>query len=205
MKEPIIYSLFPTPVFFSSLERKLTPLETKFLNKKEKDTYNNTGNITSNDNYILNEKPFLNLKNELDLKVKEYFDKIICPLNKVKPYITQSWLNYTKRNQYHHKHQHPNSLVSGVFYINADEKLDKIKFFKEHTYSTIKLPTNNYNLFNSESWWFTVKTGDIVLFPSSLTHMVETKDGDNVRTSLAFNVFVEGKIGGNKELTELIL
>ena len=116
MKEPIIHSLFPTPVFFSSLERKLTPLETKFLNKK--DTHNNQGNITSNDNYVLNEKPFLNLKNELDLKVKEYFDKIICPSNKVKPYITQSWLNYTKRNQYHHKHQHPNSLVSGVFYIN---------------------------------------------------------------------------------------
>ena len=205
MKEPIIHSLFPTPVFFSSLERKLTPLETKFLNKKEKDTYNNTGNITSNDNYVLNEKPFLNLKNELDLKVKEYFDKIICPSNKVKPYITQSWLNYTKRNQYHHKHQHPNSLVSGVFYINADEKLDKIKFFKEHTYSTITLPTNKYNLFNSTSWWFTVKTGDIVLFPSSLTHMVETKEGDNIRTSLAFNVFVEGKIGDNKGLTELIL
>jgi uncharacterized protein (TIGR02466 family) len=204
MKEPIIHSLFPTPVFFSSLERKLTPLETKFLNKKEKDTYNNEGNITSNDNYVLNEKPFLNLKNELDLKVKEYFDKIICPSNKVKPYITQSWLNYTKRNQYHHKHQHPNSLVSGVFYINADEKLDKIKFFKED-YQPIKLEIKEYNLFNSQSWWFTVKTGDIVLFPSSLTHMVETKDGDNVRTSLAFNVFVEGKIGDNKGLTELIL
>jgi uncharacterized protein (TIGR02466 family) len=204
VKEPIIHSLFPTPVFFSSLERKLTPLETKFLNKKEKDTYNNTGNITSNDNYVLNEKPFLNLKNELDLKVKEYFDKIICPSNKVKPYITQSWLNYTKRNQYHHKHQHPNSLVSGVFYINADEKLDKIKFFKED-YQPIKLEIKEYNLFNSQSWWFTVKTGDIVLFPSSLTHMVETKEGDNVRTSLAFNVFVEGKVGNNKDLTELIL
>jgi uncharacterized protein (TIGR02466 family) len=204
MKEPIIHSLFPTPVFFSSLERKLTPLETKFLNKKEKDTYNNEGNITSNDNYVLNEKPFLNLKNELDLKVKEYFDKIICPSNKVKPYITQSWLNYTKRNQYHHKHQHPNSLVSGVFYINADEKLDKIKFFKED-YQPIKLEIKEYNLFNSTSWWFTVKTGDIVLFPSSLTHMVETKEGDNTRVSLAFNVFVEGKIGDNKSLTELIL
>jgi uncharacterized protein (TIGR02466 family) len=131
-------------------------------------------------------------------------DKIICPSNKVKPYITQSWLNYTKKNQYHHKHQHPNSLVSGVFYINADEKLDKIKFFKED-YQPIKLEIKEYNLFNSQSWWFTVKTGDIVLFPSSLTHMVETKEGDNTRVSLAFNVFVEGKIGDNKGLTELIL
>ena len=204
MKEPIIHSLFPTPIFFSSLEREFTPLELKFVDKNKKDTYNNTGNITSNDNYVLNEKPFLNLKNELDLKVKEYFDKIICPSNKVKPYITQSWLNYTKRNQYHHKHQHPNSLVSGVFYINADEKLDKIKFFKED-YQPIKLEIKEYNLFNSQSWWFTVKTGDIVLFPSSLTHMVETKEGDNTRVSLAFNVFVEGKVGNNKDLTELIL
>jgi uncharacterized protein (TIGR02466 family) len=204
VKEPIIHSLFPTPIFFSSLEREFTPLELKFVDKNKKDTYNNTGNITSNDNYVLNEKPFLNLKNELDLKIKEYFDKIICPSNKVKPYITQSWLNYTKRNQYHHKHQHPNSLVSGVFYINADEKLDKIKFFKED-YQPIKLEIKEYNLFNSQSWWFTVKTGDIVLFPSSLTHMVETKEGDNTRVSLAFNVFVEGKIGDNKGLTELIL
>jgi uncharacterized protein (TIGR02466 family) len=204
VKEPIIHSLFPTPIFFSSLEREFTPLELKFVDKNKKDTYNNTGNITSNDNYVLNEKPFLNLKNELDLKVKEYFDKIICPSNKVKPYITQSWLNYTKKNQYHHKHQHPNSLVSGVFYINADEKLDKIKFFKED-YQPIKLEIKEYNLFNSQSWWFTVKTGDIVLFPSSLTHMVETKEGDNTRVSLAFNVFVEGKIGNNKDLTELIL
>ncbi len=90
------------------------------------------------------------------------------------------------------------------FYINADEKLDKIKFFKED-YQPIKLEIKEYNLFNSSSWWFTVKTGDIVLFPSSLTHMVETKDGDNARVSLAFNVFVEGKIGNNKGLTELIL
>jgi uncharacterized protein (TIGR02466 family) len=202
--EATINSIFPTPIYISKLNRDFTPLEIKFLNKKEKDTYNNEGNITSNDNYVLNEKPFLNLKNELDLKVKEYFDNIICPSNKVKPYITQSWLNYTKRNQYHHKHQHPNSLVSGVFYINADEKLDKIKFFKED-YQPIKLEIKEYNLFNSQSWWFTVKTGDIVLFPSSLTHMVETKEGDNTRVSLAFNVFVEGKIGDNKGLTELIL
>jgi len=35
--------------------------------------------------------------------------------------------------------------------------------------------------------------------------MVETKEGNNTRISLAFNVFIKGKIGNNKQLTELIL
>ena len=204
MIESNINGLFPTPIYISKLDRKLTPLESKFVDKNKKDFYKNDGNITSNNNYIINEKPFANIKKELDLKVQDYFDKVISPANNITPYITQSWLNYTETNQYHHKHAHPNSLVSGVFYINCHEEHDKIKFFNDK-HNTIKLEVKEWNLYNSETWWFSVKTGDIILFPSSLTHMVETKQGDNTRISLAFNVFIKGTVGNNKNLTELIL
>jgi uncharacterized protein (TIGR02466 family) len=202
--EATINGIFPTPIYISKLEKKLTALELKFVDKNKKDFYKNDGNITSNNNYILNEKPFANIKKELDLIVKDYFEKVISPIDEITPYITQSWLNYTETNQYHHKHQHPNSLVSGVFYINCDDEFDKIKFFND-TYKTIKPEVKNWNIWNSESWWFSVKTGDVILFPSSLTHMVETKQGTNTRISLAFNVFIKGKVGNNKNLTELIL
>jgi uncharacterized protein (TIGR02466 family) len=202
--EATINGIFPTPIYISKLDKELTPLELKFVDKNKKDFYKNDGNITSNNNYILNEKPFANLKKELDLRVQDYFDKVISPANNITPYITQSWLNYTETNQYHHKHQHPNSLVSGVFYINCHEEHDKIKFFNDN-YKTIKLETKDWNIWNSESWWFSVKTGDVILFPSSLIHMVETKQGDNTRISLAFNVFIKGTIGSNKNLTELVL
>jgi len=202
--EATINGIFPTPIYISKLNRKLTPLELKFVDKNKKDFYKNVGNITSNNNYILNEKPFINIKKELDLIIQDYFDNVISPANNIKPYITQSWLNYTKTNQYHHKHAHPNSLVSGVFYINCHEEHDKIKFFNDN-YKTIKLEVKNWNMWNSESWWFSVKTGDVILFPSSLTHMVETKEGDNTRISLAFNVFIKGTVGNNKNLTELVL
>ena len=202
--EAIINSIFPTPIYISKLNRELTNQELSFIDKTKLDVYKNEGNTTSNHNYILNHKVFKNLKTDLYLRVKDYFVKVLSPTDTITPYITQSWLNYTEANQYHHKHQHPNSLVSGVFYINCDEQFDKIKFFKDG-YKTIKPEIKDWNIWNSESWWFSVKTGDIILFPSSLTHMVENKEGSNTRISLAFNVFIKGIVGNNKSLTELIL
>ena len=202
--EATINSIFPTPIYISKLNRELTNKELLFIDKTKSDCNKNEGNITSNDNYILNHKTFKNLKTDLDLRVQDYFQKVISPTDAITPYITQSWLNYTETNQYHHKHEHPNSLVSGVFYINCDDKFDKIKFFS-NKYQTIKPEIKEWNIWNSESWWFSVKTGDIILFPSSLTHMVENKEGTNTRISLAFNVFIKGNIGNNKNLTELVL
>jgi uncharacterized protein (TIGR02466 family) len=202
--EATINGIFPTPIYISKLNREITNKELSFIDKTKLEVYNNEGNTTSNDNYILNNKPFKKLKEELDLRVQDYFEKVISPANNITPYITQSWLNYTETNQYHHKHAHPNSLVSGVFYINCHEEHDKLKFFNEK-YQIIKPEVKDWNIWNSQSWWFSVKTGDIILFPSSLTHMVETKQGDNTRISLAFNVFIKGIVGNNKNLTELVL
>ena len=80
-----------------------------------------------------------------------------------------------------------------------------LRIYNNDNYKTIKLEIKDWNMWNSESWWFSVKTGDVILFPSSLTHMVETKEGDNTRISLSFNVFIKGTVGNNKNLTELHL
>ena len=66
-----INGIFPTPIYISKLAKELTPLELEFVDKNKKDFYKNDGNITSNNNYILNEKPFTNIKKELDLRVKD--------------------------------------------------------------------------------------------------------------------------------------
>jgi len=134
----------------------------------------------------------------------DYFDKVVCTDNSIVPYITQSWLNYTKTDQFHHHHSHANSYVSGVFYVNADKEVDKIAFHKR-SLPTIELHKTEYNIFNSNSWWYPVKTGDIILFPSFLIHGVDKKKGTNTRISLSFNVFIKGKIGNKLQLTELML
>ncbi len=199
-----IINIFPKPIYITKLNRELTKEELLFIDKTKLDVKKNIGNTSSNDKYILNQKIFENLKIDLDLMVKNYFDKIICSANDIKPYITQSWLNFTETNQYHSKHRHSNSLISGVFYINCDEKFDRIGFFKNN-YNTIKLKIKEYNFWNAEYWWLTVKTGDILLFPSSLTHKVEIRERTDTRISLAFNVFIKGTIGEYETATELKL
>jgi len=201
----IIRHLFPEPVYSSELDRALTKKELETIAKYKKETNSNAGNITSSENYVLENKALNNLKKDLHTKVMDYFDKVICTDNLITPYITQSWINYTKSGQFHQRHYHSNSLVSGIFYIGADKKVDSISFYKTHLDDEIKLNINKYNIFNSSSCTFPVETGNIFLFRSSLIHGVDKKKGNNIRISLSFNVFFKGTIGNKKDLTELIL
>ena len=201
----IVHQLFPEPLYFSKLERVLTKEELKTIDKYKKKTNSNAGNITSSENYVLENKAFNNLKKDLHTKVMDYFDKVICTDTLMTPYITQSWLNYTKNDQFHHKHNHPNSLVSGIFYISADKEVDSVTFCKPYPDDRIKLNINKYNMFNAISCTFPIETGDILLFRSSLIHGVDKKKGNNIRISLSFNVFIKGTIGNKNDLIELIL
>jgi uncharacterized protein (TIGR02466 family) len=205
VKEPIIQNLFPTPIYMTNIDRPFTKQELQFVNNQKNKCNNNLGNISSKDNYILNRKEFKNINKFINQCCKDYLKKIISPKNNIELYITQSWLNYTEENQYHHKHEHPNSVVSGVLYFDCDKENDKIKFSNSKGYQQIKPEIDQYNIWNSDTWWFPVETGQLVMFPSSTTHQVDTKQGTNTRISLAFNTFYKGIVGSNGQLTELIL
>jgi uncharacterized protein (TIGR02466 family) len=197
-----VHNLFPTPVAYFDLGRELTDGETEFLMGQEQRP--NQGNMTSKDNFVLRHKAMTGLRQFIEDSMAEYFAATANPKGNVHLRITQSWLNYTEPGQYHHKHAHPNSLVSGVFYVKANPETDKIYFYRDG-YQQIKLPPKDWNLYNSESWWLSVGTGQLVLFPSSLTHMVETVTGDDTRISLAFNTFPVGNVGDELNLTGLNL
>jgi len=197
-----IQGLFPTPVVRSDRGTEITKEEKEFVEYHTQYTYNNMGNITSLNRYILEDDKMKSIKSFIDEGINYYVKNIICPTYSIQFYITQSWLNYTKPGQFHHKHEHPNSIISGVFYVDADLENDKIFFYKEY-YKQISIPTNNHNTWNSPSWFIPVKTGNLVLFPSSLSHMVETKHGENTRCSLAFNVFAKGYLGEEEAMTAL--
>lgn len=205
VREPTIQNLFPTPIYMTNMNRPFTKQELQFVKKQKNYCVKNKGNIYTKDNYILNRKEFKNIKKFLNQSCKDYLERIISPKNNIELYITQSWLNYTEENQFHHSHSHPNSVISGVLYFDCDKQNDKIKFSNPKGYQQIKLDIDKYNIWNSDTWWFGLETSQLLMFPSSTVHEVETKKGNNTRISLSFNTFYKGTIGSNNTLTELIL
>jgi uncharacterized protein (TIGR02466 family) len=196
--------IFPIAVASSKFEIGLTEEQKVFLlNLKP---YKNTGNTSSEDTYILRHDVMSNVREWIQSQIDEYVRTIESPLNDVGLRITQSWLNWTKPGERHHKHSHLNSYISGVFYIDVDENTDNICFSKKY-YSNIDLgPKKDYNEFNSDSYWLPVETNMLLLFPSTLEHNVdETINNKKTRISLAFNTFPRGFIGEDATMTGLHL
>ena len=196
----IIHNLFPTTVGVFNLDSELTTNELNFI--KGLDTKPNQLNTTSVDNYLFRQPELARIAEFCEKSTQEYFQTMYAPKNDVRPYITQSWANYTNKGQAHHKHEHPNSVISGVFYVQAVKDVDRLYFFKSG-YQQIKIPTENYTLYNSDSWWLGVETGQLLLFPSSLTHQVDSVTTTETRISLSFNTFLKGHIGDDDQLTRL--
>jgi uncharacterized protein (TIGR02466 family) len=202
MNDFFIHKIFATPIYVSNINREFSKEELIFVKQNKKNIKLNQYNHSSINNYVLNNIQLRDIKEIIEKQVLIYFDKIINTDNSIKPFITQSWLNFTKKEEAHHKHQHQNSIISGVLYIKANNKLDKIWFHKQ-VYEQLFFSKKQYNEFNSDAYFFPIETGQIVLFPSNLSHSVETKKDDNERISLAFNVFVKGLLGNKEGLTEL--
>lgn len=195
-------NLFPTPVGRVDLNKPLTKKEIQFINDLERRP--NIGNQTSVDNYIFKSKELKRVSDLIDKAINDYFKRVFAPEKNIRLYVTQSWANYSKTGQYHHRHLHPNSIVSGVLYVNAVPEIDRIYFYNDKE-PMLEIATKDWNVWNSKSWWLPVSTNNIVLFPSTLNHMVENVINADERVSIAFNTFVIGEIGDNKNLTELIL
>ena len=196
-----INNLFPTAIGFAEFGRSFSDEELFFIRNLE--TRPNTGNTTSTNNFVLRDPSLTNIRSFIEGAVLDYFKATINPRHNVSLRLTQSWCNYSESGQYHHKHAHPNSYISGVFYVQTNPD-DRIYFYRTG-WQQIKFPPQEWNVYNSESWWYEASAGKLILFPSWLEHMVPTVQGEKTRISLSFNTFPVGTIGEEVELTGLKL
>lgn len=197
-------ALFPTPVMRSSIGRPFTDDERRFFERQQAAIHANALNVRSKDTQVLNASAMHGLRTIVLDAINQFAWKTISANPRHEFYLTQSWLNYTRPGEAHHRHRHTNSLVSGVLYVNAKKDSDAIVFYRNDV-NQLLVTEEGLNLYNAPSWTFPVATGDLVLFPSGVMHGVDQTSGQHTRVSLAFNAFVRGEVGTENSLNLLDL
>ena len=107
--------------------------------------------------------------------------------------LSNMWININKQRDYNVMHNHPNSIISGVFWVKTPENCGSLVFQSPHSFtqhlllnhvdSEVAKKQNYCDCFN-----FTPKEGTMILFPSDLLHGVEPNESDEDRISIAFNL-----------------
>jgi uncharacterized protein (TIGR02466 family) len=114
--------------------------------------------------------------------------------------ITDSWTTRQETNGSHHRHNHPNSIFSGVYYVNADAGNLVLEFDPLYSkYFRFNYKIKEYNIYNSNAWDIHVKPGLLVLFPSYLQHYTRKNSGVNNRMIVGFNSFLCDDLTGHNE------
>ena len=113
--------------------------------------------------------------------------------------ITDMWSNVLKPGETHRPHTHSNNILSGVFYVDA-EQTSGIMFTDPRPQAGVIQPdvtkqfVDNANVIKYDS-----STNRMILFPSWLQHYVPTNETKSNRISIAFNVMLKGKVGSSEE------
>jgi len=112
------------------------------------------------------------------------------------------WYNINRKYNFNALHNHPNSYMSGVYYLKVPKNSGNIVFRRceaeadrMHFLSTEleKFSTSVDNKHINNLHWVPPEPSKLILFPGHLNHEVEqnlTEDEDDRRISFSFNYFL---------------
>lgn len=129
----------------------------------------------------------------------KYYDFIFRHIMNSLPYPTarvgmgNMWININLRGDYNEIHDHPDSLLSGVFWIKIPENSGVIEFKSPKSFPYHFLYQNAHPQLKKEcnydiSVQAIPREGTILLFPSDLEHKVTSNESNEDRISIAFNL-----------------
>ena len=193
-----IMNLFPVPVYFENCNFDYTE-EFEFL-KKQPNRIDDRKKKTSADTFLLKKPELKRLKDWIEITLDTFVKNVYKSQTEL--YITQSWLNTIGFGGGLSAHHHPNSIISGVWYPEITMKqTPSIYFCNFQKSSNILLNVDDTTLYNSDTMYAPIQSGNLILFPSNLFHGVKPNTIDKNRYSLSFNTWTHNDLGSEFELT----
>ena len=131
MKKDELLTVFPTPVQIYKYEDSIEK-ELKYIENIEWTPQPANANFKTKDSYLTKHESLKNITSFFKECIDDFTKNIYQSEQRL--VITQCWGNKNPKGSKHHEHVHPNSIVSGVFYLRQDPKLPPISFSKTSQY-----------------------------------------------------------------------
>lgn len=204
MKEHQVHSLFPIPFYTSQVELDMEDIREKIqkLTNYEQGLNDSNGYIYPKNEQLFQRKEFSDMKIEVKKHVDKFMREILM-YDYDDSFFACSWFNINKPGSHHHRHYHPNSIISGVVFVTNPENSGLLTFNSPHQRDIVLSQKKGSVGTNFADGIFIPdqRQGCIALFPSWLEHAVSVNMSNDDRLTIAFNVFVKGHIGSAQTLT----
>ena len=107
--------------------------------------------------------------------------------------MTQSWTTINDKGNSHHQHNHPNTILSCVYYARASSGDFVIKTPSSRLQEGFNLSykIKQQNIFNCNAWSCEVKDGVLIIFPGHLNHFSLPNENDESRIMIGANFFLK--------------
>ena len=189
--------LFPTPIWFSMVPDHET-LNSSLLDTILEEQSSHPQGITasnvqgwhSRDN-LHRRSQFQDLLKCISRDLMQVARELKWQLEQVKPTISTCWANVNPKHSFNVLHNHPNSILSGVYYVTVPENSGDLYFHDpKRGYRMLVPPVSSETPWSVGKAAYTPCEGKLVIFPSWLWHGVEPNLSDETRVSISFNVGV---------------
>lgn len=202
--EARVTDLFSIPIILADASYSVSEAELDFIRSGEYEL-NSGGNFISKDKSILSNPELSEIRSFIEVATDVYVKELLkwVPENNI--YTTQSWVNRNSQGASHSPHTHPNSYISGVFYL-TDNPEPTVFSQRHNPLFPLDMPTTEANLYNERFRKHLIKPekkGQLLLFPSTTEHFVPPNAATEERMTLSFNTWVRGSAGSVQNVNHL--
>lgn len=132
---------------------------------------------------------FMALEKKLDAHVRRYAKALHWDLQGRRLVMTDCWANVMPRGCAHSFHLHPQSVVSGTYYVKTPRGASGLKFEDPRLGQMMAAPMRRADAPRERQAFITVpaQAGRVILFESWLRHEVPASTIAETRVSISFN------------------
>jgi len=132
---------------------------------------------------------FIDLREKIDRHVKSYADALDYDLIDRELVMTDCWVNVMPTQTVHSLHLHPNSTISGTYYVKTPKGCSSIKFEDPRLDRLMAAPPRKPDCRRENKQFIEIpaEAGKLVLFESWLRHEVGANPARTERVSISFN------------------